>query len=1080
VHLIGAEGSFDAVHLAEDVSFSSNTQSYWRPPLGSYDGGTTVTFILSPGDTLKTIWAVLDSGGESFSTPPTSATLILDTTQPDVTSSTLQTQPNLRFQVTMEFSEPVHEFTADDIWLGGVAISVENFTGDGMEYSFDVVASGEGALTIGFYTDDVFDLAGNPVIEQASPLVEYYPFIPLETSGATESATLTGGLFGTLIPPALSLEEQGGGMSMLMGTMDPVWVDFDWQAPLEGTEEAPLNTLEDGLISVTTGGTIIIKAGTSAETLTIGQAVRLEASDGTARIGDQTAAETSYIISLNGIPANTPENGVIAQVVRGSGAVEKTLEIESVEVIVNGTPTTISNDWFDLESLGDGNYNIVWTKPSGIDLSDYDEIRINIDRDEGGTPVHDETLTLSVTNPEDVRWAGIVFGSSVDVWKMTIPPHTFIAQQQTVSNHFYPFDIGQEIPIKIEKHATVQSPPPDPYFGWNAFALNLTAPVGGWQSNPGYWVYDPANVVGPERDISNVTGGEATLFIDDFRMFLASSQPVTLSAGTEDLFLTRINEGANDPMVQRHLILSWRGLDKMKTKGFGTQQAEVKLTQTDNIVPLLGRVRVYASYNGADPVPLMSEETDEVVIPLSGFDTNDRLFLLVEGADPGFGSLTAEVYVPGETQSIRSAAVNYHVLEPFTMSLSESSRPYNEKRLAVTMEPDLAPEPEASESAIETWKSKRRLVLLHDCGTAYNGTTTIRVMDDPPVYTPPDLPVWYAYDQQQPTISADPNPGYLHDTIGLWKQSTKTYDADLFLNLLPDYKIRIGIDTNENNQFEDEETLVAFEAHLVTDPNFNLSALFLQNLLSGEFFPVVPTQLSHDLFWRFRFGEWDPNDTTYHPNSTSQIVIPGSNNSSITSLPFRLTHDFGSSSFTGSWENLTATVPLYIYDDDSAASNLIINEPDFQESVRNYIASPNGIGYIAIDNQYVGPGTQPMSFSNQSVPASVGFYDGIFKVGTGAFSPFGDLQFDVTPDTQNGINGYNVTDIAIGMEAKDLFDFNFFNLAILESIGLAGPQAGASYQSGFGSLCNYPNGEVFVTEIHFNDSIQGSVFIPAP
>jgi hypothetical protein len=219
VHLIGAEGSYDAVHLAEDVTFSSNTQSYWRPPLGSYDGGTTVTFIFSTGDTVKTIWAVLDNAS-TISLPPTSATLMLDTTQPDVTSSTLQTQPNLRLRVTMEFSESVHEFTADDIWLGGVALSVENFTGGGTEYSFDVVAGGEGELTIGFHTDEVFDLAGNPVIEQASPLVEYYPFIPLERPEATESAVLGSGLFGLFAPSPLSLEESGDGQSMmLMGSI---------------------------------------------------------------------------------------------------------------------------------------------------------------------------------------------------------------------------------------------------------------------------------------------------------------------------------------------------------------------------------------------------------------------------------------------------------------------------------------------------------------------------------------------------------------------------------------------------------------------------------------------------------------------------------------------------------------------------------------------------------------------------------------------------------------------------------------------------------------------------------------------
>jgi hypothetical protein len=302
LHLIGAEGWFDAVHLAENVAFSSNTQSYWRPPLGSYDGGTTITFILSPGDALKTIWAVLDGGGETFSTPPTSATLTLDTTQPDVTTHTLQTQPNLRLHVSMVFSEPVHEFTAGDIWLGGVALSVENFTGggegtEGTEYSFDVIAGGEGELTIGFYTEDVFDLAGNPVIEQASPLAEYYPFTPLETPGATESAALIGGLFSPVTGLPFAFGESGaGGGSMLLGSLPEVWVDFLWASiDPDGSQFDPFHTLDDGLATVADGGTVTIKAGSTAETFTgankIGQNVRLEAWNGTARLGDPNAPQ---------------------------------------------------------------------------------------------------------------------------------------------------------------------------------------------------------------------------------------------------------------------------------------------------------------------------------------------------------------------------------------------------------------------------------------------------------------------------------------------------------------------------------------------------------------------------------------------------------------------------------------------------------------------------------------------------------------------------------------------------------------------------------------------------------------------
>jgi hypothetical protein len=1071
VHLIGAEGWYDAVHLAEDVEFSSNTQSFWRPPLGDYDGGTTVTFILSSGDTLKTIWAVLDNAS-TISLPPTSATLILDTTQPDVTSSTLRTEPNLRLHVTMEFSEAVHEFTADDIWLGGVAVSVENFAGEGTEYSFDVVASGEGQLTIGFYTDDVFDLAGNPVIEQASPLVEYYPFILLETPGATESAELTGGLFGLLAPSLLSLEESGGGQSMMsMGTMDPVWVDFDWQTPEEGTEESPFNTLQEGLENVVDSGTVIIKAGTSAETLTIDQPVRLESSDGTARIGDPAAATTEYFPLPIGMPINTPMNGVVGQVLAASGAQQLDLAIESVRTVQGETVTTVPNNWFELQPMENGNFNLIWKAPLGVDLSDYDRIEVSVNRTEGAQSTHHATWTHHVTQPdENTRWVFYNFSSNVDNWRMKVGPHVLTVTEGTVFGWWYAYDIDKSYAIEIKRTAILHSPSPVPYLGWEAFTFNLGTPVNGWQgSASGAWIHDPDNIVGTEilAQAKNPGGGKATMIVDDLSMKLSPNQPVPLSAGTERLFLTRTDAAADNTLRRRNVILKWRGLNRLKAKGL--TDSEVVLTLSQSTGTNDGRVRVYARYGGGDPILIMPQGQDSVAIDPQDFDSQESIELIVEGAAAGPGALAVALRGAADSQSVHTDSVNYHVIEPFTISLAESARVYNEKRVPITMEPEL--EPPAGEDE-EAWLSKRRLVIFHDCGTGNenNGTTTLEPFDDAPAF----LPVFFAYEK----LEGSGTPVIIDESFllpPLFPTATKTltFFSDAFNDLDPDYKVHVGFDTNSNGDLDEAEKLAAFELHLVTADNYEDADDFLDNLSAGNTIPALD-ELALNLVTKFYTGSWNSTVSSFDPTSASTTIVRGSNNSNTSISPHSLTHDFDSTAFSGRWGNLTAEVPLYIFDDGSAASTRIEVDSDFQGDIQNYIQSPGGIGYSHINQEYQSP-TTPMTFSDQFVVINPGSFDTIFRIGTGGFHVLGDITFKA----EEVSGGYNITDISVDMVARDLFDYNYFNLLFYDMLNLKGPQAGGSYQAGMGR-CGNMFGDVFVTHIYINATIPGSVFVAEP
>jgi hypothetical protein len=491
----------------------------------------------------------------------------------------------------MEFSEPVHEFTAGDIWLGGVAISVENFTGDGMEYSFDVVASGEGQLTIGFYTDDVFDLAGNPVIEQASPLVEYYPFTPMETPGATESAMLGSGLFGLFAPSPLSLEESGGGQGMmLMGSLDPVWVDFNVSGPGTGVETDPFATLSTGLTEVADSGTIYIKPGESPETPRIEQPVRLEAPYGTTRIGDPTAGQTLYVQFADALPQNTPSNGVVAQVVRGGTAQPKALVIASVAKTENGVPSTVSNSWFELFETYAGNYSLRWKAPAGIDLSAIEEFEVRIDREESGSYVQDRILSIPVTEPgANRRWIPVYLGATHDVWRMkagnytiTAGPGTSNSDAQAGGFEQYVFDVGQNYPINIVRTTITHIPRPDPYLGYSAgLPINGTG-YQGWKVNGPTWTHEPEDILGPNR----TAGGNARMYVTDMKIESERVPPIHLVEESEFAPPETVE------ILQEKIALSLAG-----SGDFGTA-AELVLSQAQPGQSLLGYLDVY---DASDP-----------------------------------------------------------------------------------------------------------------------------------------------------------------------------------------------------------------------------------------------------------------------------------------------------------------------------------------------------------------------------------------------------------------------------------------------------------------------------------------------
>ncbi len=78
-----------------------------------------------------------------------------------------------------------------------------------------------------------------------------------------------------------------GAIYRLDATLSDVWVDFTYTGTELGTQAQPYNTLAEAIDAVEAGDEIIIKAGTTSETLTIDKNVTIESSGGTATIGKQ-------------------------------------------------------------------------------------------------------------------------------------------------------------------------------------------------------------------------------------------------------------------------------------------------------------------------------------------------------------------------------------------------------------------------------------------------------------------------------------------------------------------------------------------------------------------------------------------------------------------------------------------------------------------------------------------------------------------------------------------------------------------------------------------------------------------------
>jgi hypothetical protein len=165
VELRGVQGPIESAHLAENDQLTTNSRSYWRPPLGQYDGGTTLSYGLTEGDGPKTVWAALaNDGGVSF--PPTRGTITLDTARPTVQLSTTagDTTRTRSIPVQVRFSEPVQGLTKEAFKVSGIpaTLSPLSCSGDTYRLTLDVNPSSAMELRVQLPENVAWDLAGNP------------------------------------------------------------------------------------------------------------------------------------------------------------------------------------------------------------------------------------------------------------------------------------------------------------------------------------------------------------------------------------------------------------------------------------------------------------------------------------------------------------------------------------------------------------------------------------------------------------------------------------------------------------------------------------------------------------------------------------------------------------------------------------------------------------------------------------------------------------------------------------------------------------------------------------------------------
>lgn len=200
------------------ANFSGSATSYSFDLVTSADGMLTVDV----GSNVAT-----DAAGNG-NTAATQFTVVHDATAPTVSLAATSSSPtnNSTIPVNILFSESVAGFESGDVTVSGGTIS--NFTGAGTSYSFDLLASEDGTLTVDIGSNVASDASGHGNGAAATLSVTYDGTAPVVTVDKLQTMDQTPGITGTIDDPTAAIEVTvNGEIVNAVNNTDGTWIIED-------------------------------------------------------------------------------------------------------------------------------------------------------------------------------------------------------------------------------------------------------------------------------------------------------------------------------------------------------------------------------------------------------------------------------------------------------------------------------------------------------------------------------------------------------------------------------------------------------------------------------------------------------------------------------------------------------------------------------------------------------------------------------------------------------------------------------------------------------------------------------------
>ncbi|AWI25778.1 hypothetical protein HYN49_07615 [Flavobacterium pallidum] len=197
--------------IAVTVTFSESVANFistdvvvGNGTLNTFSGsGTTYTFNIVPSAngtvTVNVGAGVADDAAGNTNTAATQFSIVYDNVQPTVSISSAAPNPtNANIPVTISFSESVANFVQGDITISNG--SINSFSGSGSTYTFTVVPSANGTVTLDVSAGVANDAAGNTntaatqlsrTFDNTQPTVSISSAVPNPTNSGSIAVTVT-------------------------------------------------------------------------------------------------------------------------------------------------------------------------------------------------------------------------------------------------------------------------------------------------------------------------------------------------------------------------------------------------------------------------------------------------------------------------------------------------------------------------------------------------------------------------------------------------------------------------------------------------------------------------------------------------------------------------------------------------------------------------------------------------------------------------------------------------------------------------------------------------------------------------